>query len=739
MIVSYPYSRNSILRIAYLTLAGIALFFQTACSDSILNNPYPGSETGKNILYNLFAERPKHLDPIISYSSNEATFTTQIYEPVVQYHYLKRPYELVPLTATAVPQPRYLDKDKQPLPADSDPSQIAYSVYDIRIKPGIRYQPHPAFAVDNHGRHLYHTLTEGDLADIHTISDFKQTGSRELTAGDYVYQIKRLAHPRLQSPLLSVMVDYIVGLKDYETRLKTIFDQIKADKPDKYVFLDLQRHDLPGVTQVDKYHYRIMLYGKYPQFIYWLAMPFFAPIPPEAERFYSQPGLVDKNITLDWYPVGTGPYMLTENNPNMRMVLDRNPNFHGETYPEEGSLGDAEKGLLNDAGKSLPFIDRAVYNLEKETIPYWNKFLQGYYDTSKINSDSFDQAVRFTGDGEAAVSDEMARKGITLVTTVTTKIRYYGFNMLDAVVGGDGQRARKLRRAIAIAVDMEEYITIFTNGRGIPAQGPIPPGIFGSVAGESGINPYVYEWVNGAPKRKSIEAARQLMVEAGYPNGRDAETGTPLLLNFDTSATGPDAKAFTGWLRKQFDKLNIQLVIRSTDYNRFQDKMLKGTSQIYYWGWNADYPDPENFMFLFYGPNRKVDINGENASNYDSPEFDALFEEMKPMENGPERQVVIDKMLQIVRRDAPWLFGYYPKAFRLQHAWYFNEKPNQMARNTLKYKRIDPALRDTRRAEWNQPVFAPVTLTVLLLLALLLPGIITYIRKEHSVMKVGDQ
>ena len=84
-------------------------------------------------------------------------------------------------------------------------------------------------------------------------------------------------------------------------------------------------------------------------------------------------------------------------------------------------------------------------------------------------------------------------------------------------------------------------------------------------------------------------------------------------------------------------------MIRSTDYNRFQDKMRSGTAQIFQWGWNADYPDPENFLFLFYGPNAKALHRGENASNYRNPEFDALFERMRAMPNSAERQAIIDR------------------------------------------------------------------------------------------------
>ena len=66
---------------------------------------------------------------------------------------------------------------------------------------------------------------------------------------------------------------------------------------------------------------------------------------------------------------------------------------------------------------------------------------------------------------------------------------------------------------------------------------------------------------------------------------------------------------------------------------------------IFLWGWNADYPDPENFLFLLYGPNKKVGNNGENASNYENPKFDALFEKMANMENSPERLKIIKEML----------------------------------------------------------------------------------------------
>ncbi len=759
----------------------------SACNGGLWNNPYPASDAGKSIFYTAFTERPKHLDPAQAYSENEYEFLAQIYAPPLQYHYLKRPYQLVPLAASAMPTVHYLDKHHRPLPDNAPAQKIAFSVYEIHIKPGMRYQPHPAFARDAKGRPEYGHLARDDMRDIHALSDFPHSGTRVVTAADYVYQIKRLADPLLNVPIFGVMSDYIVGLKEYAATLQ----QAVKQHPD--AFLDLNNYPLQGVQVVDDHTYRIEIYGKYPQFEYWLAMPFFAPMPPEAERFYAQDGMRERNLILDWWPVGSGPYYLSENNPNQRMVLTRNPYYDSETYPDQGEPGDAAAGLLKDAGKPLPLIDKIVFTLEKETIPYWNKFLQGYYDASGISSDSFDQAVQVNVGGEATVTDAMKAQGITLSTAVATSTMYTGFNWLDPVVGGscanatsvpaaqpsdetpgrstgettsqstkppkngdqvagykpskidgkvagypasvrtkgrqstvqqaergidtggkrndslcDPDRARKLRQAISIAVDFEEFISIFANGRGIPAQSPIPPGIFGYRTGEAGIDPYVYDWVYGAPKRKSIGTARQLLAEAGYPNGMDAKTGQPLVIYLDTTVGGAGDKARIDWLRKQFDKINVQLVARSTDYNRFQDKIRKGDTQMFYWGWNADYPDPENFLFLLTSAQAKVGKGGENASNYSNPGYDKLFEQMKNMENGPARQAIIDRMLEILHHDSPWLWGYHPKDYVLQQSWLSNVKTNVMANNKIKYWRVDAKLRDQLRRKWNQPVLWPL-------------------------------
>lgn len=704
----------------------LSLFPLSGCEFSQWNNPYRESDVDKAIIYTAFQERPKELDPVKSYSASEYEFIAQIYEPPLQYHYLKRPYQLIPLAAAHLPRRIFYDDQGNELPADVNPEEVAYTEYTINIQSGIKYQPHPSFSKNENNEYRYHQLSESDLEKVNILADFEQLSSRELVSHDYIYQIKRLAHPNLHSPLAGLLSEYIIGFAEYREKVLT------ALKENDTYWLDLRKIPMEGIRAVNDYQYQIRVKGVYPQFIYWLSMPFFSPIPWEADKFYSQAGMKERNISFDWYPVGTGPYMLTENNPNLRMVLERNPNFHGETYPTEGDEGDKEAGLLVDAGKPLPFVDKVVFSLEKESIPYWNKFLQGYYDTSGITSDSFDQSVELNSQGEFGLTDEMKEKNINLASAVQPSLFYLGFNMRDPVVGGDSQRARLLRRAISIAVDYDEFISIFKNGRGIPAQGPIPPGIYGYEQGQAGINPYVYNWEGNRPVRKSVNEARELMEQAGYSNGIDQTTGRSLILYFDTVSRGADTKALLNWMVKQFKKINIELVIRGTDVNRYYDKVRDGGVQIYTLGWNADYPDPENFFFLLYGPNSVVDSKGQNYSNYHNPEFDLLFDQMKNMENGPARLDIIREMNEIVRADAPWVWAFNPKGYSLFHSWYKNVKPNAMANNKIKYRRIDPVLRTELREEWNKPLLWPIYTVLIVLVITIIPAVRGYYQREKA-------
>ena len=737
------FGRISLIRSGALVL--VAVLLGSGCSE-VSNNPHPsGSEKTNTIFVPFFSRSPKYLDPTSSYSGDETPYTYQVYEPLYAYHYLKRPYELIGRSAESVVAPRYLDKNGKPLPDDVPGEQVAESVYDIKIRPGIRFAPHPSLAKNDRGDYRYHAMKPADVVDKFKITDFSETGTRELTADDYVYGIRRLATPRIKSPSFSTMADYIVGLKEYGDTIAAADKELRkglAPTDRDLPFLDFRKYSFEGAQALDKHTLRIRVKGKYPQFKYWLAMTFFAPIPWEAEAFYAQPGMAAKNLTMNYWPVGTGPYMLTDFVENRRHVLERNPNFHGETYPCEGESGDKEKGYLDDCGKPLPFVDKVVFSIEKEAVPLRAKFMQGYYDSPAIDRlDHGTDMIVAIGDSKEK-EREFKEKAIRLPTTIEANNWYIGFNWLDPVVGkgdtpADMERNRKLRQALSIAIEWEEHIAIFEKGQGKAAQGPLPPSLFGHREdGPAAFNPVVYRRdAEGKAVRRSIEDAKKLLAEAGYPEGRDAKTGKPLVLNFDyQSAASPGTKAVLDWYTRQYAKIGVQLEIRATDYNRFQDKMNKGTVQIFFWGWLADYPDAENFLFMLYGPNSKAATNGngENNTNYQNAAFDKAFEKMKFLDDGPEKQKLIDEMITTVQQDAIWSFGYFPTSAAAYHQWIHNGKPTQIIRNHIAYLRLDPAVRAQKIAQWNKPIWWPVPLILLALIGVIVPAWRGYRRREQE-------
>jgi len=191
---------------------------------------------------------------------------------------------------------------------------------------------------------------------------------------------------------------------------------------------------------------------------------------------------------------------------------------------------------------------------------------------------------------------------------------------------------------------------------------------------------------------------------------------------------GVPMNGMTGWARP-FS------AVATCTWPDYLERLKLGHNQISRGHWAADYPDPENFLFLLYGPQSRSRSQGENASNYANPEFDALFEKMKNMPNSPERQRVIDRMVEIARRDAPWIWGIHPKEYSLRHSWLSNDKPNNMARNSIKYLRLDVDKRAALRREWNRPVLWPAGLILLLLIGSAIPAVVSYRRRERMAAR----
>jgi len=408
---------------------------------------------------------------------------------------------------------------------------------------------------------------------------------------------------------------------------------------------------------------------------------------------------------------------MTEFIKDRRHVLKRNPNYRGDTYPCEGEPGDKAAGLLDDCGKKLPFIDSFVSTVERENVPQRGKFRQGFYDIEVFERTDTGMDYLVAMQDSEAVRREYLEKGFRLNRGSDVNSYFIGFNMLDPTVG-DGTtpdeklRHRKLRQALSIAIDWEEYSKVFPKKAGATAMSPLPLGIAGSREGTpEGVNPITHRWVNGQAVRRSIDEAKALLAEAGYPNGRDAKTGRPLVLNYDFYAPPtPERKPEIDWVVRQFAKLDIQLEVRATDNNQFQDKVRKGKYQVFWLGWNADYPDAENFLFLLTTLAGKTKYDGENTSNYSNAEYDRLFDQMKTLEDGPAKQKLIDQMVDIVRRDAPWTMGFFPYASAAVQQWVHNSKPAVLLRDQGRYLRLDVPARVAALKTWNKPVWWPIPL-----------------------------
>ena len=222
-----------------------------------------------------------------------------------------------------------------------------------------------------------------------------------------------------------------------------------------------------GLKALDKYTLQLKLVKPYPQLLYILAMTFTAPVPPEAVQMYA-----DDQGNMTEHAVGTGPFTLTRWNRNKDVVLDRNPDFHPDFYPTDGAQEFRKRGMLADAGKTLPFLDRIVMNVVHESQPRWLGFLRGQTDKLRLEKDNFSEAIQ----NQVNLTPEMSAKGIRLDISTGVTFYYVSFNMKDAIIG----KNKLLRQALSLAVNRESWMEIFTNGTGQKQITALPPGVPGT-------------------------------------------------------------------------------------------------------------------------------------------------------------------------------------------------------------------------------------------------------------------
>ena len=647
---------------------GIALLPVVLCPLLALsgcgNNPYPESEHRGDMIYLTLSDDPRTLDPSRCYLVTDGQVVSAIYESFFQYHYLKRdPFVLQLALGAEMPKREpytYTATEK------GKPKTIHGERWTFRIKKGLHFQDDPCFPGGK---------------------------GREIVAADFIHSLKRMADPDVLCPVLSYFADKVIGLQEFADK------QQERTKNKQGMDYNLPVAGLQPDPK-DPYTFRIALNQPYPQLKYLMAMAFTTPLAHEATERYGK--------ELARHCVGEGPYVMTEWLPKQRIVLKPNPNYRKDSfYPTDGSPGDREAGLLEDAGKPLPLNDGIVFSIIHERITGWNLFLQGYLDQYAIDQNNYSQAVSQVG----TISPEMARKGIRLDKAIGADFNYFGFNMNDPVVGGYDEKHRKLRQALSLAYDAAAEINLFDVGLGTEAQWAVPPGLFSY--DPSFRNPY---------RQTNLAKAKQLLAEAGYPNGIDPATNDRLEIVWDNSATEPQERQFAAFVQAQFEQLGIKFTSRPWRSEIWQDKVDKGEVQFFAYGWIADYPDAENFAFLLYGPNKRP---GPNSTAYNNPEYNKLFEQARAMDDTPERKRILDRLRDIAVEDSPYIYRDHSVTLRLIFPWLHNVKAQPIALDVHKYRRVDSAMRAKLRDEWNQPFYWPLVGFAILLVLSALPAMQT--------------
>ncbi len=649
--------------------AMILAFLLTGCS----NNPFGDLPEGK-VFITASGGDIRTLDPSRVGDTASNAVASNIHDTPFEYHYLKRPLQLIPSMATDMPHVAYEDFNGTERP-----------VFSFSIKKGLRYADDECFPGGK---------------------------GREIKIDDIMLSVKRAADTAADPFGYPLLTGKVVGFDDYSAKL----DKARSDPevgrkvPESGAGKEKLRQaflsDMEGLIKTDDYSLKLVLTDNFPQIIYFFSLTIGSPVPLECYLYYD--GHNGRPV-YDRKPVASGPFYIKEWKQNYRVVLAKNPNYRKDDFfPTEGMPGDEAEGLLAPAGKQLPLVDEVhMYNVQAgPTI--WTLFEQGYLDRAGIPREVFDQVIQDQG-----LSDHYRSLGIRLDKDIDVSTYWWYFNLKDPLFKNNVH----LRRAVSLAVDRDEIIARFNNGRGLPAHGIIPPGIEGYE--EDFRNPY---------SRYDLKEAERLLVKAGYPGGIDPATGRPLRITL-TMVASPQAASLYRFYTDQLAKINIDLRIEEVDWPTVLEKKNQKNFQMIHGGWHADYPDPQNFFQLFYGPN----VNSTyNENSYQNPEFDELYRRIRSMEPGPERQVLLRRMNEITAQDAHVVFLFHPVTFGLSHQWVTPLRTHPINTNQLKYRDTDPELRSSLTKKWNTPpVWAYILLGAVFLS--LAAGIAAAVRQYRNI------
>ncbi len=432
-------------------------------------------------------------------------------------------------------------------------------------------------------------------------------------------------------------------------------------------------YDTPirGIEVVDRYTLRLRLTQPDLRFLYAFAIPNTAPVAREVVDAYGP--------DFGAHPVGTGPYVLSQYQRSAKMVLVANPEFRDTTYVPAGPIPTESTPIAAALkGKKLPQVGRIEITVVEEGQSVWLAFANREIDFLDRLPPAFVEQALAGG----KLRPELAARGIRHEVLLRPNTRWTYFNMEDPVVGGYTPEKIALRRAIGMGYDVGEFIRVIQKGRAVPATSPIPPDVIGFDPG-----------LKTAAQLYDPAAARALLDRFGFKDRdgdgyRETPDGKPLVLERWSLPTSLARQEDEQW-KKNMDAIGLKIVFKTDRQQEMRKMARQGKIPMRTDGWNADYPDAENFMQLLYGPN----VGQENHARFSLPAFDKLYEAARLLPDSPERTKLFDRMTELVLAYAPWRLMEHRMEDHLLQPWIRNYKPHPVRLAIWRYVDIDTTKR----------------------------------------------
>lgn len=466
-------------------------------------------------------------------------------------------------------------------------------VYTIRLKRGVHFIDDPAFAGGN---------------------------GRELVAQDVIYSLQRHFDPAMRPQGAWLWQGKIAGLEEWKAA-GADYDQPVA-----------------GLKALDSHTLQITLARPFPQLLYTLAQGYAAVVPREAVEYYGR--------ELALRPVGSGPFRLLAYD-TARIVMAPNPDYRWAPVDLQAEGYDPASqsfaGLEAIDGRQPPFIDRLEISFITDSAARWNSFTKrSEIQYAGVPVELVDRVL--ASKNPVALAPEYAAD-YQVLSDVEPGFVYQNFNMDFPEIGyhPDPEQARKnhaLRCAITKAFDWEARNNSFYFNLGVVFPGIIPPAV-----------PEFDPGLSRDSVTRDVAGARRLLAEHGWT----ADTLPELVYGAVGGVRSRQFyEQFRAWLKEigyPPEKLVLKQFATFGDLNQqWRESRLPYIAV----GWGLDYPDAENTLQLFYGPNHSP---GSNTANYANPEYDALYEQASVMQPSPERTAIYRRMNQMVIDDCVTISG----------------------------------------------------------------------------------